>query len=123
MAATYSNAAGLRVVIVLLPKPRRLTKKREFEQVFKFGSVIETPLVRLIWKEGEGKAAVTTAKTLGSIAYRNGVKRRWREALRLILNESPAGIDFVLLVKAQGAKTEMPERQAELKAAFGKVIR
>lgn len=118
-----SNVAVPRAATNLLPKPRRLTDKRDFDEIFKCGRVVDSQLTRLIWRQGEGKVAVTTVKSLGSLARRNQVKRKWREALRLVLNETSEDVDFVLLVKASGAETKMPERQAELKAAFGKIER
>jgi ribonuclease P protein component len=50
------------------------------------------------------------AKSIGSIAYRNRVRRRWREALRLCEESIPGGIDFVMLIKPAGAK--IPGSQA-----------
>lgn len=55
-----------------------------------------------MWAPGKGRAGVVAAKSIGSVAYRNTVKRRWREALREI--EFPQNLDVVFIVREEGAK-------------------
>jgi ribonuclease P protein component len=80
----------------LLPKERRLLKKSDFDRVFSHGRAAKLPGTRLIWAQGSGRAAVVVAKAVGRTAYRNTIKRRWREALTPEM--LPEQVDFVLIV-------------------------
>ena len=85
----------------MLPKERRLRSKSDFDRVFSQGRGVKRQGVRLIWAPGSGKAAVVVAKAVGSTAYRNSIRRRWREAL---LPEClQAQWDIVLVVGSEAA--------------------
>jgi ribonuclease P protein component len=86
----------------LPPEDRRLRKKADFDKLFKSGRKIDRPNLRLLYVSGTGKAAVVVARSAGCIAYRNTVRRRWREALRIC--EGNNAFDCVIVVKAEGAK-------------------
>ncbi|MEO7454241.1 MAG: ribonuclease P protein component [Fimbriimonadales bacterium] len=64
----------------MIPKERRFAKQ-DFDRVFDTGRGLRRGGVRIMWAAGSGKAAVVVAKSVGSTAYRNTIKRRWREAL------------------------------------------
>ena len=96
----------------MLPKERRLRKKADFDKVFKLGRVLKRPPLRIVWMVGEGRAGIVVARTVGSNAYRNIVRRRWREALGEIA--LPNGIDLVIVIREGGAK----ERGEELRESL-----
>jgi len=82
----------------MLPKERRFTKK-DFDRVFSQGRGIKRAGTRLVWASGTGKAAVVVAKAVGSAAYRNTIRRRWREALKPQM--LPEQLDIVFVVGSE----------------------
>jgi ribonuclease P protein component len=99
----------------LLPKERRLVKKSDFDRVFSHGRGIKRQGTRLIWAPGSGKAAVVVARSVGSTAYRNTIRRRWREALTP--DCLPATLDCVLVIGSEAISIRgraISERIAEL---------
>lgn len=84
----------------MLPMALRFTKS-DFDRVFSQGRGVKRQGTRLIWAPGSGKAAVVVAKAVGSAAYRNTIRRRWREALRP--ESLPAQWDIVLVVGSEAA--------------------
>lgn len=117
-AATFSRGGGPRGGSGLLPKGRRLVRRRDFEQVFSRGRIFDGPLVRIIWSRGKGRVAVVAAKAVGSLARRNTVRRRWREAVSGLLDLIPDDLDLVVIVKEGGAVAGWLERTAALKRAL-----
>ena len=85
----------------LLPKERRLLKKSDFDRVFSQGKAVKLPGTRLIWATGTGRAAVVVARAVGSNAYRNTIRRRWRDALSP--QQLPADKDLVLIVGTEAS--------------------
>lgn len=98
----------------MLPKARRFTRK-DFDRVFSQGRGVKRQGTRLIWATGSGKAAVVVAKAVGSTAYRNTIKRRWREALKP--ESVPEQLDIVFVVGSEATDARgkaIEERIAEL---------
>ena len=111
----YLSDAELGVVTRLLPRERRLRTRSDFDRVFSQGRGVKRQGIRLIWAPGSGKAAVVVAKAVGSNAYRNTIRRRWREAL--LPEALPGDLDIVLVVgsEATGVRGKaIQERIAEL---------
>lgn len=86
------------------PKAGRLTRSADFDRLFKTGATIDAPDFRIKWIAGTGKVAVVVAKTAGSIARRNTLKRRWKEALSKLPSKMINELDLVIVVKPSGAK-------------------
>ena len=119
MGETCLSAAASRAAIGLLPKERRIRKRADFDKIFKFGRVLKRPDVRVVWSPGTGRAAVVVAKSIGSIAYRNTIKRRWREALGEA--ELPNALDVIFVVRSEGAKERGEVLKQSLKAALSEL--
>ncbi|GEM_PF-4942790 len=83
----------------MLPKAHRIVKRADFDTLFQFGRVRNDALVRIVYKSGEGRAAVVAAKSLGSIARRNAIRRRWRDALGKLGAEPLDKLDMVIVLK------------------------
>lgn len=121
MAKTSSSDVAKRAEKGLLPKTRRLRHKADFDKVFKTGRIIDRPRLRIIWARGHGRAAVVAAKAIGSLAHRNRVRRRWREAMRLLVDSIPHEVDLVAVVKPDGAGIRGREVVNELQDALRQI--
>lgn len=102
----------------MLPKERRLRKRADIENVFSNGRRLERPWIRVVWTGGKGRAVVVVSKSVGSIAYRNTLRRRWREALGESVEFIPNESDLVVVVKSRGAKERGENIYRELNQAF-----
>ncbi|MBA3725946.1 MAG: ribonuclease P protein component [Armatimonadetes bacterium] len=105
----------------MLPKDRRLRKKADFDRIFESERRINGRSVRIIWSPGEGRCGVVVSKAVGSLAFRNTVKRRWREALRGM--DIPNALDLVIVVRTEGAKERGAEIAGALKQALAQLPR
>ena len=103
MAATSSTEEGRRVERDLLdnrfPRSHRLIKSREFQTVFSKGGKIITPT--LIFHvlgndQGHCRLGLAVSRKVGKAVKRNKVKRRIREAFRLIHGSFPTSYDLVV---------------------------
>lgn len=61
------------------------------------------PYAQVIFMSGQGRIAIGTSRQIGSIVKRNRTKRRWREALRTLLEFVPENLDTFIIVKPSGA--------------------
>lgn len=73
----------------------------------------------MIHGEGDGLLGVVVAKDAGSIARRNTIRRRWREALRRHVPDWPMNRNGVFVVRANGVEL----RGAEIDAAICEAIK
>jgi ribonuclease P protein component len=107
----------------LLPKERRLRKKKDFEYVFRHGKVLDRDALKVVWTKGTGRYAIIAGRSLGSLAYRNTIRRRWREGCRLLMKqgELPAFIDAILIIKTAGEKIRGEALFQELRETFKQI--
>lgn len=103
----------------MLPKPKRLSKRSDFDSIFQSGRVFNSPDARVVWREGTGKVAVVAAKAIGSNAHRNLIRRRWREALRELPYELWLNLDWIVIVKERGKE----KRGREILQALGEILK
>jgi ribonuclease P protein component len=104
----------------LLPKNRRLKQRKDFDYLFREGRILQTPSLRVVYLPGSGRLAVVAAKGIGSLAHRNTVRRRWREALRMMTSDFEHW-DAVFVVKASGALVRGEAIVEELQSVVSKL--
>lgn len=80
----------------------RLTRTTDFKRVRRMGRSYAHPLAILVAVRNDlevSRFGVSVGKSLGGAAVRNRVKRRMREALRLLLASSAPGWDAILVAR------------------------
>ncbi|RMG24359.1 MAG: ribonuclease P protein component [Armatimonadetes bacterium] len=104
--------------MALLPEAYRLRSKSDFQRVFSEGKALELDAARIVYAPGSGRVAVVVARSLGSAARRNQIRRRWREAVRSRLDAIPRDLDVVLIVRTSAAHLRGKEIENALEEAF-----
>jgi len=109
----------------LLPKINRLTKKKDFDAVFKRGETIKNDF--LVCKSmgnhlPEGRFGFIVSKKVSSKAtQRNKIKRRLRDAAFYELKNLKKPADVVIIALPQINKKEFLEIQAAIAKFFKKI--
>ena len=82
------------------PSSVRIKSKKDFARIFEQGvyaSDQSITLYGLINNRAEARLGISVSRRIGNAVKRNLVKRRIREAFRIIQHELPKGIDWVVL--------------------------
>lgn len=85
----------------MLAKQKRLTKKKDFEKIYRKGKTVKNDF--LVLKTASNNltinrfAFVVSQKISKKAVVRNKIKRRLRELVRLNINKMGAGRDFVFI--------------------------
>lgn len=92
------------VSLAMLSRPNRLTKRKDFETLFKRGKVVHGrhAQIRLLRTDATSDtriAVVISAKTEKSAVRRNRVKRQTREILRLTMSQVKPGFDAAITLR------------------------
>ena len=113
-----------------MQRRHRLSRSRDFDAVYRRGRSASTRYLVLHWfpreEDGAGPSRLGLAvpRSVGSAVVRNRVKRLLREAWRALLDEVPAGHDYVLVARpglAEPASARGPEwLAAEIAAVLAK---
>jgi ribonuclease P protein component len=81
----------------------RLSRSRDFDQVYRRGRSVSTRFLVLYWfpreDEGDPRLGIAVPKGSGSAVERNRIKRRLRESWRSRLEQVPRGRDYVLIAR------------------------
>jgi ribonuclease P protein component len=82
----------------------RLSRSRDFDAVYRHGRSVSTRFLVLYWfpheeEAGDARLGLAVPKSAGSAVTRNRVKRQLREVWRSLLEEIPAGRDYVLIAR------------------------
>jgi ribonuclease P protein component len=82
----------------------RLSRSRDFDAVYRHGRSVSTRYLVLYWfpheeDAGDPRLGLAVPKGAGSAVTRNRIKRRLREIWRSLLDEIPAGRDYVLIAR------------------------
>jgi len=108
-----------------LPRPARLLKHADFERVYKQGRrhfSTSMTVFYLARPETEGAAGLrigfTVGRALGGAVQRNRMKRRLREAVRLIRPATAPSADVVINPKKSLLNTDFEAVQNEIRRAF-----
>lgn len=89
----------------MLPSTHRLTKRKDFDTLFKRGRVVfgRHVQLRVGKRQSEGPtrfAFVVSAKTEKSAVRRNRVKRQAREIVRAVLPDVKPGFDAAITIRS-----------------------
>lgn len=109
----------------MLPAKHRLTKRKDFDALFKRGKVVfgQTLQIRIMRQETQKDtrlAVVVSAKTEKSAVRRNRAKRQAREVIRQLLPQLHPGFDAAITLKAPFLKMDFDKKQQALTAALTK---
>jgi len=82
----------------------RLSRSRDFDAVYRHGRSVSTRFLVLYWfpheeEGGDARLGLAVPKGAGTAVTRNRIKRRLRETWRVLLDDVPAGRDYVLIVR------------------------
>jgi ribonuclease P protein component len=82
----------------------RLSRSRDFDAVYRHGRSVSTRFLVLYWfphdeEGGDARLGLAVPKGAGTAVTRNRIKRQLRETWRALLDEIPAGRDYVLIVR------------------------
>lgn len=109
----------------MLPKTKRLTKKRDFAKLGVQGrsayGVHMTMRVRQV-KDAEPRVAfITSTKVMKKAVDRNRAKRRMREVVRLLWKEIPKNVQILFVLQPPVKDIPHAELVAEVKHLLEKV--
>lgn len=102
-----------------LPRENRLTKKRDFDIVFKEGKTVKGSFLFIKSKDNKLNIPrlgfIITKKVLSKASARNRLKRALSKTVRIFIKENKeAGIDRVIVVKKTGEEASLIKELANL---------
>ena len=89
---------------------RSLTKRRDFELVFKKGATSASKYLVIYARPNElgfSRLGLSVSKKTGKAVTRNRIKRLTREAMRKLLQEVPLNYDFIIVARRSSAEGEL----------------
>ena len=104
----------------MLPRPHRLTKDHDIQNVFQNGRFLSSRLVNLKYtrqpttdnrQPNSRFTVIVSKKTLKKAVDRNRAKRLVRESLRLLLSQIKPGFDAIFLPQAEIINHQQPQIQ------------
>lgn len=108
----------------MLQKPERLRRMRDFALLSQKGRVVHGPFFTLRFRSSQTPTRVgfvASAKVFKTAVARNRVKRRLREALRLIRAEWPKQFDLLFVAKPEATPVDFQILTASVRHAFEKM--
>jgi ribonuclease P protein component len=103
---------------------RALTKRRDFELVFKEGANVASKYLVMYARPNElsiSRLGLSVSKKIGKAVTRNRVKRLLRESMRKLLEGLPLNYDFVLVARKSSAGRELDEFVHEIRTFLPKI--
>ena len=88
-----------------MQRRHRLSRSRDFDDVYRRGTSASTRYLVLHWfprehdADGDPRLGLAVPRAVGSAVVRNRMKRQLKEAWRRLLAEVPAGHDYVLVAR------------------------
>jgi len=108
----------------MLPKANRLKRKKDFDQVFKYGTGIDGSFLFLKVRKTDSDQKrfgfVVSQKVSKKAVVRNKTKRRLREAVREVFPQVISGIDVILVAKPKITDKEFCEIEEAVEFLFRK---
>lgn len=109
----------------MLPKSKRLTKKKDFLNLATKGRSIFGPYATLRVKpsgtEETRVAFITSTKVMKLAVDRNRAKRRMREAVRSVWSDLPPKMHLLFVLKPEAKSAKFESLIAEIKRLLGKI--
>jgi ribonuclease P protein component len=109
----------------MLPKSNRLTKDKDFSQVFKKGKSVWGKRIGIrIFKTDLPSSRfgfVVSNKVSKKATVRNKIKRRLRQLVRLNLDQIEPGYDVVIVVSPKAVNLDFQELGEEMENCFKKI--
>jgi len=97
---------------------RSLTKRREFDLVFKEGSSLASKNLVIYARPNElgfSRLGLAVSKKIGKAVARNRIKRLLREAMRTMSGDIPLPYDFVFVARKLSADSVMDDFMRDIK--------
>jgi len=109
----------------MLPKPRRLTKQRDFTKLAVHGRSVFGPYMTLRVnvrpKEPTRVGFITSTKVMKKAVDRNRAKRRMREVVRALLPEIPEHFSLLFILKPETKDVPFEALIAEVRRLVAKI--
>lgn len=110
----------------MLPRPVRLTKKKDFTRLALKGRSVFGPYATLRIVEARPKepgriAFITSTKIFKKAVDRNRTKRRLREAVRGLLTEIPKNVNLLFVAKPEARDAEYQKLTDEVRRLVSKI--
>ncbi len=115
------EAHRLRPLSQRLTRAERLSRKRDFDRVFRSGRKVRLPYLLVVYAENElgiRRIGFAVSKRVGKAVKRNRIKRILREAFRRHKAWFPEGCDFVFVPKEEVAELSAETVARDLKRVF-----
>jgi|AntRauTorcE11897_2_1112592.scaffolds.fasta_scaffold00016_95 ribonuclease P protein component len=96
----------------MLPKKNRLTKRKEFNYIFKNGKNFSTKLFVLNYiptKLPNFKVGFSVSKKVGNAVVRNRTKRRMREAFKQIQTQIDKNYNYIFVARKNANEATLEE--------------
>lgn len=107
----------------MLPKPHRLHKNKDFQNVFENGQRAVSKSFVLLWAPNSlevSRFGIIASKKIGHAVTRHRAARLLRESLRHQLTAIQPGLDFILIARRHLSLKKQPEVEQELRQLFKK---
>ena len=108
----------------MFPKTNRITKKRDFEKIFKNSKSFKTDLCILKIAKNNLEinrfGFVVSLKVSKKAVVRNKIRRRFVEALKLFDKHNKKGFDFLVIALPGADKAEFSGVKESLNKVLGK---
>ncbi len=102
----------------MLKKEFRLKDKRDFDEVYKKGRKAASRFFLIKIKPNQKNinriGFVVSKKSASKIVFRNKLKRRMREVIKLFEEETEKGYDVILIAKPKAYLRKYPEIREEI---------
>ncbi|MBE0426341.1 MAG: ribonuclease P protein component [Nitrospirae bacterium] len=103
---------------------RSLTRKRDFESVFKAGIALASKYLVIYAKNNKfdyNRLGLSVSKKTGGAVKRNRIKRLLREAMRKLSGELPPNYDFVIVARRASAEGRLDDFIRDIKKFIKKL--
>ena len=109
----------------MLPKAKRLTKKKDFMKLAVQGRSIFGPFATLRARQAANSdtrvAFITSTKVFKKAVDRNRAKRRMREVVRLVWPDLPPGMQLLFVLKPESKDADHAKLVEEVKRLISKI--